>query len=171
MHYSDLTLIRANRVDRDQTGRDDTVRVYIDPFLDQQRAYVFSVNGYGIQSDSVLRGSDATGGALGARIATARSAHRNWTANAARSAQAAAREPHVRRHQPQRRAGGASWDALFDSAGQLVDDGWTAEMAIPFKSLRYPSRAAGRRTVGAFRSSAPSTARTRAWSGRRSPET
>ena len=28
---------------------------------------------------------------------------------------------------------------LFDSGGTLVEDGWTAEMAIPFKSLRYPS--------------------------------
>ena len=28
---------------------------------------------------------------------------------------------------------------MFDSAGTLVADGWTAEMAIPFKSLRYPS--------------------------------
>ena len=28
---------------------------------------------------------------------------------------------------------------MFDSGGTLVDDGWTAEMAIPFKSLRYPS--------------------------------
>ena len=35
--------------------------------------------------------------------------------------------------------GDRSWDALFDSGGTLVDDGWTAEMAIPFKSLRYPS--------------------------------
>jgi hypothetical protein len=35
--------------------------------------------------------------------------------------------------------GDSSWDALFDSGGTLVADGWTAEMAIPFKSLRYPS--------------------------------
>jgi len=35
--------------------------------------------------------------------------------------------------------GDPSWDALFYSAGRLVDDGWTAEIAIPFKSLRYPS--------------------------------
>ena len=34
--------------------------------------------------------------------------------------------------------GDRSWDALFDSGGTPVDDGWTAEMAIPFKSLRYP---------------------------------
>jgi hypothetical protein len=38
------------------------------------------------------------------------------------------------------RWGDRSWDALFDSGGTVVDDGWTAEMAIPFKSLRYPSR-------------------------------
>ena len=37
------------------------------------------------------------------------------------------------------RYGDPSWDALFDSAGTLVADGWTTEMAIPFKSLRYPA--------------------------------
>ena len=36
-----------------------------------------------------------------------------------------------------------SWDALFDTGGQIVDDGYTAEMAIPFKSLRYPTPAVG----------------------------
>ena len=33
-----------------------------------------------------------------------------------------------------------SWDTLFETGGQIVEDGFTAEMAIPFKSLRYPSR-------------------------------
>ena len=37
----------------------------------------------------------------------------------------------------------ATWNVLFRSAGILVEDGWTAEMAIPIKSLRYPSRPAG----------------------------
>jgi len=36
-----------------------------------------------------------------------------------------------------------SWDALFETGAQIVEDGYTAEMAIPFKSLRYPSPAAG----------------------------
>jgi hypothetical protein len=36
-----------------------------------------------------------------------------------------------------------SWDALFETAGQIVEDGFVVEMAIPFKSLRYPSRAPG----------------------------
>ncbi len=36
-----------------------------------------------------------------------------------------------------------SWDALFYSGAEIVDDGYTAEMAIPFKSIRYPQQPAG----------------------------
>lgn len=39
--------------------------------------------------------------------------------------------------------GDTSWNALFLSAGALTEDGWTAELSIPFKSLRYPARGAG----------------------------
>ena len=38
------------------------------------------------------------------------------------------------------RAGGDSdraWDSLFDAAVQMLDDGWTAEIRIPFQSLRF----------------------------------
>lgn len=101
-HYSDVALVRANRVDRDQTANDDTVSIYFDPFLDQQRGYVFSVNGYGVQADSLLLGASVTGG--------------------------------------QSSTGDLTWNALYQSAGALVEDGWTAEMAIPIKSLRYPTR-------------------------------
>ena len=34
-------------------------------------------------------------------------------------------------------------DALFHTGTQIVEDGFTAEMAIPFKSLRYPQMPAG----------------------------
>ena len=54
-HYSDSALIRANRSDRDRIDRDDTVAVYFDPFLDQQRGYSFSVNAYGVQADAFCR--------------------------------------------------------------------------------------------------------------------
>jgi hypothetical protein len=101
-HYSDIALRRANRVDRDQSSDDDTVTIFFDPFLDQQRGYAFSVNGYGVQGDSILQGASVTGG--------------------------------------QSSAGDVTWNALFQSAGVLTDDGWTAELAIPIKSLRYPSR-------------------------------
>jgi TolB-like protein len=53
-HYDDPSLLRANRIDRDQAFEDDNVAVYFDTFLDQQRAYRFSVNGYGVQGDAIL---------------------------------------------------------------------------------------------------------------------
>ncbi len=99
-YYSDPTQIRASRVDRDQIQLDDKVTIYLDPFLDLQRAYAFAVNPYGVQRDAVL-------------IPTGP------------------------------RNGDVSWNTLFETAGQLVEDGWTAEMAIPFKSLRYPGRGPG----------------------------
>jgi hypothetical protein len=36
-----------------------------------------------------------------------------------------------------------SWNTLFDSGAQIVEDGFTAEIAIPFKSLRYPGKGNG----------------------------
>ena len=114
-HYQNPAIMRANRVDRDQAFRDDNITFYFDPFLDQQRAYSFSVNGYGVQGDAIVnargggggRGGRGRGGGFGGRGIP---------------------------------RGDNSWDALFDSGAQLVDDGFTAELAIPFKSLRYPQR-------------------------------
>ncbi len=100
-HYEDPSIMRANRVDRDQAPMDDLMTVYFDTFMDQQRGYDFDVNGYGVQGDGII-----SAGGRGGPI------------------------PRADR----------SWDALFDSGGQIVEDGFTAEMAIPFKSLRYPSR-------------------------------
>lgn len=94
--YGDPSLVRANRSDRDQTASDDTVTVSFDPFQDAQRAYAFSVNAYGVQTDALLIGAPS-----GVTTDT-------------------------------------SWNALYESAGMLVADGWTAEMAIPVRSLRYP---------------------------------
>ena len=114
-HYADPGIMRANRIDRDQAFEDDNTSVYFDTFLDQQRAYRFSVNAYGVQGDAVVnargfsrrgRGRRTGGGFSRGGIPT----------------------------------GDSSWDALFDSGGQIVDDGYTAEMAIPVKSLRYPQR-------------------------------
>lgn len=35
--------------------------------------------------------------------------------------------------------GGPQWDAIWDSAGRIIDDGYIVEMAIPFSSLRFQS--------------------------------
>ena len=130
-HYTYPSMVRANRVDRDQARRgDDTISVFFDTFLDQQRAYVFSLNGYGVQGDSLLeaRGGGGGGGGRrgggGGRGGGGRGA--GFSGGGGRGGTGVPR-------------GDSSWDALFDSGGTLVDDGWTAELAIPFKSLRYPS--------------------------------
>ena len=102
-YYSDPSIMRANRVDRDRAPQDDLLTIYFDTFMDQQRSYDFDVNAYNVQGDGIInvagRGSDR-----GAGI------------------------PFADR----------SWDTLFESGAQIVEDGFTAEMAIPFKSLRYP---------------------------------
>ena len=123
-HYEDPGIMRATRVDRDQAFRDDNITVYFDPFLDQQRAYAFSINGYGVQGDEIInaRGSSGGGGRGGGR--GGRGGGGGFS----------------RRGIPR---GDDSWDALFDSGAQIVGDGFTAEMAIPFKSLRYPQRGSG----------------------------
>ena len=114
-HFTDPAMMRANRKDRDVRTGDDVFWVYIDPFLDQQRAYSFGVNAYGIQMDTIVttRGgsgfSRRGGGGPGLRLPF----------------------------------GDPSWDTLFESAGRIVEDGFTAEIAIPFKSLRYPQRSDG----------------------------
>ncbi len=135
-HYSDPVHIRANRSDRDRSFADDTISVFFDTFLDQQRAYVFSVNGYGVQGDSLLdarSGSGMSGGGGGPGRGGGGGIGAIAGGFGAMLAMSTGGTPR----------GDSTWDALFDSAGTLVDDGWTAEMAIPFKSLRYPTRRGG----------------------------
>lgn len=104
LKYDDPSIMRANRVDRDQAATDDLVTVYLDTFFDQQRAYDFDLNAYNVQGDGLLSIGFDNG--------------------------------------PIPRAD-RSWNTLFHSGAQIVDDGYTAEMAIPFKSLRYAPRAPG----------------------------
>jgi hypothetical protein len=104
IHYSDPSIMRANRVDRDTAWQDDLITIYLDTFLAQQRAYDFDLNAFNVQGDGIVNASGNRG-----PIPTA----------------------------------DRSWDALFSSATEIVEDGYTAEMAIPLKSLRYPQRAAG----------------------------
>jgi hypothetical protein len=126
VHYSDIGLVRANRGDRDQLWNDDTVQILFDPFLDQQRAYTFAVNGYGVQGDALVQagGGNRGGGGGGG----GRGGGRGGGGGGGRGSGP---------------PGDTSWDALFDSAAQLNGTGWTAEMSIPFKSLRYPGAADG----------------------------
>ena len=115
VHYRDPSIMRANRVERDRAMQDDLMTIYFDTFMDQQRGYDFDVNGYGVQGDGVISvggGGGRFGGGGGGGFGG--------------GGQGIPR-------------GDRSWDVLFETGGRIVEDGYVAEMAIPFKSLRYPS--------------------------------
>ena len=133
-HYTRPEVMRINRADREEIRGDDRMSVLFDPFLDQQRAYQFEVNGYGVQGDSLVNADGSTGFS---RSSGSSSASRGSGGSRPRggSGMSSSGQFGIR--------GDQSWDALFDTGGQVVADGWTAEMRIPFKSLRYPSRAGG----------------------------
>ena len=73
LHYTDPGIMRANRVDRDTAWQDDLITVYLDTFLDQQRAYDFDLNAFNVQGDGIVN----TGGGRRSPIPTA---DRSWDA-------------------------------------------------------------------------------------------
>ncbi len=98
--------IRAALSDRDNVvRRDDYVRLTLDTFNDQRRAWVFIVNPLGVQQDGVWLegGGGGRRGRFGPPI--------DWNP-----------------------------DFLWESGASIEDWGWTAEVEIPFKSLRFPKR-------------------------------
>ena len=146
--YAEPGLMRANRADRDQIAEDDTVSLFFDPFRDRQRAYQFTVNGFGVQGDAILNST-------GLRNRSQRRALGARNRGSANTPPSGIPE------------GDISWDALFVSAGA------PAETTAGRRSWRFRSRACGtrrstraRRTVGGSRSHARSRGRTRRSSGR-----
>lgn len=90
--YDEGDKIRATVAKRDDIFNEDNVRVYLDTFNDQRRAYVLGWNPLGVQADAIMnegQGQDY------------------------------------------------SFDIVMESKGVIGSDGWTLEVAIPFKSLRY----------------------------------
>ena len=84
--------IRATIAKRDEVTGEDNVRVWLDTYNDQRRAYVLAFNPLGIQQDGIYtegQGADF------------------------------------------------SVDIVMESKGVVEDWGWSVEVKIPFKSLRY----------------------------------
>lgn len=94
--------VRATLTQRDGYGRsDDYVRVILDTFNDQRRAYVFMVNPFGVQGDGLW--VEGGGGRFGDPI--------DWNP-----------------------------DFLWESDGRLDEAGYSAEIRIPLKTLRFAER-------------------------------
>lgn len=94
--------VRATIAKRDNVFGEDNVRMWLDTYNDQRRAYVLAFNPFGVQQDGIYtegRGPDFT------------------------------------------------VDIVMESKGVIEDWGWSVEVAIPFKSLRY---AAGKGKMWGF---------------------
>ena len=90
--WDDKDKIRATVAKRDNVFGEDNVRMWLDTFNDQRRAYVLGFNPLGIQQDGIFtegQGPDF------------------------------------------------SVDIVMESKGVIQDWGWSVEVKIPFKSLRY----------------------------------
>ncbi len=90
--YDERSGIRATVAKRDDLFNEDVVRLWLDTYDDQRRAYVFWFNPLGIQQDGIYtegQGADF------------------------------------------------SVDVVMESKGVIEDWGWSVEVKIPFKSLRY----------------------------------
>lgn len=90
--YDEPDKIRATVAKRDEVFGEDNVRVFLDTFNDQRRAYVLGWNPLGVQADGIMTEGSGTD---------------------------------------------FSVDIVMESKGVITSDGWTLEVAIPFKSLRY----------------------------------
>ncbi len=84
--------VRASVAKRDNVFGEDNVRVWLDTYNDQRRAYVLGFNPFGVQQDGIY--TEGNGADF-------------------------------------------SVDIVMDSKGVIEDWGWSVEVKIPFKSLRY----------------------------------
>ncbi len=112
----DPELIQARLGERDRSiFNDDWVRILLDTFDDQRQAYVFYVNPLGIQTDGLWMegmqgGGGRGGGGGGGGGGGAGSAGRSIDFNP---------------------------DFIWESNGRVNEDGWSAEIRIPYVSLRF----------------------------------
>ena len=112
------TIIAADsRRDSDLTET-DSFQIILDTYLDGQNGFIFGTNPAGIEYDGQLtnegQGSGRFGGGGSGRPDNSRQ---------------------------QRGSGGGfnlNWDGAWQVVTSVTDIGWTAEVAIPFRTLRYP---------------------------------
>ncbi|HSE31964.1 MAG TPA: DUF5916 domain-containing protein, partial [Pyrinomonadaceae bacterium] len=90
--YDEPDRVRASVARRDEVFGEDNIRLFLDTFNDQRKAYVLGWNPLGVQQDGIETEGQGTD---------------------------------------------FSVDIVMESKGMLTSDGWTLEVAIPFKSLRY----------------------------------
>ncbi len=107
-------IVADSRRDSDLTET-DSFQIILDTYHDGLNGFVFGTNPAGVEYDGQLTNEgQGSGGGTGRPGGS----------------------------QQQRGSGGGfnlNWDGAWQVATQVTDIGWTAEIAIPFRTLRYPS--------------------------------
>ncbi|HIN11727.1 MAG TPA: hydrolase [Acidobacteria bacterium] len=118
-YVSDPSTIIVSDSRRDSSLDDtDSFQIIIDTYLDKQNGFLFGTNPAGLEYDGQVTNEGQGGGRFGGGV--------------------------VRRSgsQQQRGSGGGfnvNWDGVWQVSAEISELGWTAEIAIPFRTLRYPS--------------------------------
>ena len=110
------TIIVADSRRDSQLNETDSFQIILDTFLDQQNGFVFGTNPAGIEYDGQVSNEGQGSGRMGGGGSGGGS-------------------------QQQRGSGGGfnlNWDGAWQVEAQVTEIGWTAEFAIPFRTLRYP---------------------------------
>ena len=106
---------------RDSSLNDtDSVQIILDTFLDQQNGFVFGTNPAGVEYDGQVTSEGQGSGRMGGVGGGGRAGG----------------------SQQQRGSGGGfnlNWDGVWQVSARISGVGWTAEFAIPLRTLRYPA--------------------------------
>ena len=118
-YVSDPSTIIVSDSRRDSSLDDtDSFQIIIDTYLDKQNGFVFGTNPAGLEYDGQVTNEGQGSGRFGG-------------GGVSRSGS-----------QQQRGSGGGfnvNWDGVWQVGAEISEIGWTAEIAIPFRTLRYPS--------------------------------
>ena len=112
------TIIIADSRRDSSLDETDSFQIILDTYLDKQSGFVFGTNPAGVEYDGQVtnegQGSGRFGGGGGGRSGS----------------------------RQQRGSGGGfnlNWDGIWQVDARVSEIGWSAEIAIPFRTLRYPS--------------------------------
>jgi len=97
----------------------DSFQIILDTYRDKQNGFVFGTNPAGVEYDGQVTNEGQGSGRFGGGGVVRRSGSRQ-----------------------QRGSGGGfnlNWDGVWQVNAQISEVGWTAEIAIPFRTLRFPS--------------------------------
>jgi Domain of unknown function (DUF5916)/Carbohydrate family 9 binding domain-like len=108
-------VVTQSRRDGDLTDT-DSIQIVLDTYDDDQSAFLFGTNPLGVEYDGQIAAEGATGGALGG-VGT------GFGGGGSQRGQLAGFN--------------RNWDGDWSVEASITERGWEAELAIPFKTLRY----------------------------------